>query len=113
MIKISGKSGQSAKKRMPCFFKRATERYKGAPSPYTQTLCVSRKEPTKVKYATQTASPPPSHKNTITKGIKRALKRTGKSPPIKIFKVVFFNFAPTRYVTNAASRVVIEPNVTS
>ena len=89
--------------------------YNGAPSAYTHTISVKAIEPTKVKYATVTVVYPsaPPHKNTIIKGIMKALNRTVGNP-IRIKRYgSFFKNLPTRYAVTAASRVASEPMNTS
>ena len=56
--------------------------YNGAPSAYTHTISVKAIEPTKVKYATVMVAYPsaPPHKNTIIKGMIKALNRTVGNP---------------------------------
>ena len=94
---------------------RFNEKYIGAPSAYTQTASVKASEPTKAKYAVQTLEypAPPSQRKTIIKGIKKALKRTGKNPPSPTFKGSFLSFLPTMYVMSAAKSVAREPIKTS
>ena len=62
--------------------RRLTVEYNGAPSAYTHTISVKAIEPTKVKYATVAVVNPsaPPHKNTIIKGMIKALNRTVGSP---------------------------------
>ena len=88
---------------------------RGVPIPYTQTLCVIKRERTKEKYAIVALSKPslPPHKNTMIIGIKKALKRTGKSPPSMIFKGRDFIVLPIKKVHMAARSVTKEPKNTS
>ena len=87
----------------------------GAPSAYTHTVCVKAIEPTKEKYATVVVEYPsaPPHKNTMIKGIIKALKRTVGSPHRIKRNGSFFIYLPTMYALNAAKRVASEPINTS
>ena len=87
----------------------------GAPSAYTHTVSVKAIEPTKEKYATVAVEYPsaPPHKNTMIKGIIKALKRTVGNPQRIKRKGSFLRNKPTRYAVNAANSVAKEPINTS
>ena len=80
----------------------------GAPSAYTHTVSVKAIEPTKEKYATVAVEYPsaPPHKNTMIKGIIKALKRTVGNPHRINRYGSFFMYLPTMYALNASKALI-------